>query len=115
MNTMRDLPLLCNGILLKPFRVDRCTIDQVERALAEEIYRAIQARSASATASGRSIVDRCPQSWTMSSFDPTIPSAIIRAAETGVRTSSLPTSTSVGQWIAPNDGRESVLDMIAFS
>ena len=43
------------------------------------------------------------------SFDPTIPSAIIRAAETAVWASSLPTSTSVGQWIAPNDGRKSGL------
>jgi hypothetical protein len=93
---------------------NRCGIDDVERALAEEIYRAIQARNASATASGRSMVDRCPQSCAIASFDPAIPSAIVRAKETGVRASSLPTSTSVGQLIAPNDGRESGLDMIAF-
>jgi hypothetical protein len=60
-------------------------------------YKAIQVRSASVTASGRSIVDRWPHSCTMLSFDPAIPSAIVRAAETGVRESSLPTSTSVGQ------------------
>ena len=78
-----------------------------------ENYRSIQARNDSVTASGRSIVDRWPQSCRMSSFDPAIPSAIVRAAETGVSASSLPTSTSVGQWIAPNDGRESGLDMIA--
>src|ERR1700736_4210466 len=89
-------------------------IDEVERALADKFYQAIQARNASVTASGRSMVDRWPHSCTMSSFDPAIPSAIVRATETGVRASSLPTTTSVGQWIAPNDGRESGLDMIAF-
>jgi hypothetical protein len=88
---------------------------EVERALADENYRSIQARNnASVTASGRSMVDRWPQSCTISSLDPAIPSAIVRATETGVRSSSLPTSTSVGQLIAPNDGRESGLDMIAF-
>src|SRR3984893_6697194 len=97
-----------------PIWVNRCTIYEGERALAEEIYRAIQARSASVTASGRSMVDRWPQFCTMSSFDPAIPSAIVRATETGVSASSLPTSTSVGQWIAPHDGRESLLDTIAF-
>ena len=42
------------------------------------------------------------------------PSEIVLATETGVRASSFPTSTRVGQWIAPNDGRESGLDMSAF-
>ena len=78
----------CNGTRLKrlgwPIWVNRSTIDEVERALADKFYRAIQARNASVTASGRSIVDRCPQSCTMLSFDPAIPSAIVRATETGV-------------------------------
>ena len=33
-------------------------LNEAERAVADEHYRSIQARSASATASGRSIVDR---------------------------------------------------------
>jgi hypothetical protein len=66
-------------------------------ALLPTNYRAIQLRSALVTASGCSIVDRWPQSCTTSSFDPAIPSAIVRAAEMGVRKSSLPTTTSVGQ------------------
>lgn len=69
----------------------------LEHVLADENYRAIQLRSASVTASGRSIVDRWPQSCTISSFDPAIPSAIVRAAEMGARESSLPTTTSAGQ------------------
>ena len=89
-------------------------IDEVERALADKFYQAIQALNATVTASGLSIGDRWPHSCTISSFDPAIPSAIVRATETGVRASSLPTSTSVGQWIAPSDDRESGLYMIAF-
>jgi hypothetical protein len=60
-----------------------------------------------------------PQSRTISSFDPAIPSAIVRATVSSIIlntvrfNATLPTSTSVGQWIAPNDGRESGLDMIA--
>src|SRR3984893_8676463 len=110
----------CNGTRLKrlgwPIWVNRSTIDEVERALADKFSRAIQARNASVTASGLSIGDRWPHSCPISSFDPAIPPAIVRATdyETGVRASLLPTSTSVGQWIAPNDGRESGLDMIAF-
>src|ERR1019366_6026141 len=105
---MRWYPLLKR--LGWPIWVNRGAIDEVERALADEFYRAIQARSASVTASGRSIVDRCPQFCTMWSFDPTIPPAIVRATETGVRASLL-TNTSVGQWLIPSDRRESGLDM----
>ena len=48
------------------------------------VYPASQANSARLTASGRSIVDICPQSGTISSVAPAIPSAISRARSGGV-------------------------------
>ena len=68
--------------------VNRSMIDEVERALVDKFYRAVQARNASVTASGRSMVDRWPDSCTMLSFDPAIPAASVQATETGVRASS---------------------------
>src|SRR5690606_37466448 len=62
-----------------------------------EPHAVSQARSARLTASGRSRVDRCPHSGTTSSLAPGIPSAISRANPGGVRASSAPTRTSVGQ------------------
>ena len=71
-------------------------------------------RSAAFTGSGRSMVDRCPQSGTTTSREPAMPPAISRASSGGVNSSPSPTSTSVGQPISDSSGRESWRDMIAF-
>ena len=61
------------------------------------------ARNARLTASGCSIVERCPQPGTISSRAPGIPLAISRDNSTGVSASSRPTTTSVGQRMPAED------------
>src|SRR5262249_1264173 len=65
------------------------------------------------TASGRSMVERCPQSATTTSRDPATPAAISCASAGGVSSSPSPTSTSVGHLIAGNNGRASGRVLIA--
>src|SRR4029453_6600992 len=65
----------------------------------------IHSTSAVFTASGCSMVERCPQSGTMTSHDPAMPSASSRESAGGVSSSPSPTSTSVGHLIVANSGR----------
>jgi hypothetical protein len=57
--------------------------------------RAIHSVSAPFTASGRSMVERCPQSATTTSRDPAMAAAISRDSGGGVSSSPSPTSTRV--------------------
>src|SRR5262249_34946532 len=56
-------------------------------------------------ASGRSMVERCPQSATTTNRDPATQASISCESACGVSSSPSPTSTSVGHLIAGNNGR----------
>ena len=92
-----------------------CHFTRLDSGRTEDLEGASQRASAALVSTGRSIVERCPHSSTISSLDPEIPAAISSWRASGISASCLPHMMSVGQAMRDNSGRLSVRLMIARS